>query len=77
MLILLGLGPVGAAFYFWDYGMKKGDIRALGAASYLSPIFATVFLAMAGFGELTPTIIISCILVVGGAILAAKDLFKN
>ncbi|MBL1242321.1 MAG: hypothetical protein COB13_010760 [OCS116 cluster bacterium] len=57
--------------------MKKGDIRALGAASYLSPIFATVFLAMAGFGELTTTIIISCILVVGGAILAAKDLFKR
>lgn len=77
MLILLGAGPVGAAFYLWDFGMKKGDIRALGAASYLSPIFATVFLAMAGFGELTTTIIISCILVVGGAILAAKDLFKR
>lgn len=77
MLILLGLGPVGAAFYFWDYGMKHGDIRALGAASYLSPIFATVFLAMAGFGELSSTIIISCILVVGGALLAAKDLFKR
>ncbi|MBL1421302.1 MAG: DMT family transporter [Alphaproteobacteria bacterium] len=77
MLILLGAGPVGAAFYLWDYGMKNGDIRALGAASYLSPIFATVFLAMAGFGELTTTIIISCILVVGGAILAAKDLYKR
>lgn len=76
MLISLGAGPVGAAFYLWDYGMKKGDIRALGAASYLSPIFATVFLALAGFGQLTTTIIVSCILVVGGAILAAKDLFR-
>ncbi|PCI86245.1 MAG: EamA family transporter [Hyphomicrobiales bacterium] len=77
MLALLGAGPVGAAFYLWDYGMKNGDIRSLGAASYLSPIFATVFLAMAGFGELTTTIIISCILVVGGAVLAAKDLFST
>lgn len=76
MLTLLGIGPVGASFYFWDYGMKKGDIRALGAASYLSPIFATIFLALAGFGTLTTTIIISCILVVGGALLASKDLFR-
>src|SRR4051794_6590781 len=26
----LGLGPVGAAFYVWDIGMKHGDIRVLG-----------------------------------------------
>ncbi|MGL1919719.1 MAG: DMT family transporter [Hyphomicrobiales bacterium] len=77
MLVLIGLGPVGGAFYLWDYGMKKGDIRALGAASYLAPIFATVFLAIAGFGELTLTIIVSCFLVVGGAVLASKDLLFN
>lgn len=77
MLAALGAGPVGAAFYFWDYGMKKGDLRALGAASYLSPIFATVFLAWAGFGELTGTVMVSCGLVVGGALLASKDLFLN
>ena len=75
MYVILGAGPVGASFYLWDYGMKKGDIRALGAASYLSPIFATVFLAWAGFGELTTTVIISCVLVVLGAVLASKDMF--
>src|SRR3954447_23918899 len=26
----LGIGPVGAAFYAWDIGMKRGDIRVLG-----------------------------------------------
>ncbi len=31
----LGIGPVGAAFYAWDIGMKRGDIRVLGAASYV------------------------------------------
>src|ERR1044071_5780934 len=30
----LGVGPVGAAFYTWDVGMKRGDIRVIGAASY-------------------------------------------
>ena len=33
----LGLGPVGAAFYVWDIGMKRGDIRFLGVASYAAP----------------------------------------
>src|SRR6195952_2412145 len=33
-IIALGAGPVGAAFYAWDIGMKRGDIRVLGAASY-------------------------------------------
>src|SRR6476661_2513015 len=28
----LGVGPVGAAFFTWDIGMKRGDIRVLGAA---------------------------------------------
>jgi drug/metabolite transporter (DMT)-like permease len=32
-IVGLGVGPVGAAFYTWDIGMKRGDIRVLGAAS--------------------------------------------
>jgi drug/metabolite transporter (DMT)-like permease len=28
-LVALGIGPVGAAFYTWDIGMKRGDIRVL------------------------------------------------
>jgi drug/metabolite transporter (DMT)-like permease len=37
-IIALGVGPVGAAFYAWDIGMKRGDIRVLGAASYATPL---------------------------------------
>ena len=33
----LGLGPVGLAFYVWDYGVKHGDIRLLGVAAYAAP----------------------------------------
>ncbi|MFX6842452.1 EamA family transporter, partial [Acinetobacter baumannii] len=34
----LGIGPVGIAFFVWDIGMKRGDIRVLGAASYATPL---------------------------------------
>ncbi len=45
-IIALGIGPVGAAFYAWDMGMKRGDIRVLGAASYATPLLSTAFLML-------------------------------
>ena len=45
----LGIGPVGAAFFVWDIGMKRGDIRVLGAASYATPLLSTAFLILAGY----------------------------
>jgi drug/metabolite transporter (DMT)-like permease len=30
-LLALGLGPVGLAFFAWDIGVKRGNIKALGA----------------------------------------------
>ena len=32
-VVAMGLGPVGAAFFAWDIGMKRGDIRTLGACA--------------------------------------------
>ena len=55
-IIALGVGPVGAAFYVWDIGMKRGDIRVLGAASYATPLLSTAFLILAGFAQPTATI---------------------
>jgi drug/metabolite transporter (DMT)-like permease len=70
----LGVGPVGAAFYTWDVGMKRGDIRVLGAASYATPLLSTVFLILAGFATLSTTIIIAAALIAGGGLIAAKDM---
>ncbi|MFM7344197.1 MAG: DMT family transporter [Tagaea sp.] len=76
-LLAMGLGPVGLAFYLWDVGMKKGDIKALGAASYLTPILSTGLLVLAGRGEATLALLLACALVVGGAVLASKDVLFN
>lgn len=73
----LGLGPVGLAFYVWDYGVKHGDIQVLGAASYLAPLLSTVVLILAGFGELSWIVAAACLLITGGAALAAKELFTQ
>jgi len=70
----LGIGPVGAAFYAWDIGMKRGDIRVLGAASYATPLLSTGFLILAGFAQPSTTLALAAALIAGGGLIAAKDM---
>lgn len=72
----LGLGPVGTAFYLWDHGVKHGEIRVLGAASYGAPLLSTILLIVAGLAEVTWQVGLACILITGGALLAARELLK-
>lgn len=73
-IIALGVGPVGAAFYAWDIGMKRGDIRVLGAASYATPLLSTMFLILAGFAKASTNLALAAVLVAGGGLIAAKDM---
>ncbi len=69
-LVALGIGPVGAAFYVWDIGMKQGDIRFLGVASYATPVLSTLLLVVAGYAALTLSLALACGLIVAGALVA-------
>lgn len=73
----LGLMPVGGAFYAWDHGVKRGNIQVLGAASYAAPLLSTLVLIVFGFAEPTWRIAAACVLITGGAALAAKNLFSR
>jgi drug/metabolite transporter (DMT)-like permease len=73
-IVALGVGPVGAAFYAWDIGMKRGDIRVLGAASYATPLLSTSFLILAGFAKASANLALAAILIAGGGLIAAKDM---
>ncbi len=73
-IVALGVGPVGAAFFAWDIGMKRGDIRVLGAASYATPLLSTTFLILAGFAKPSAAIAIAAVLIAGGGLIAAKDM---
>lgn len=71
-VLALGTGPVGAAFFTWDIGMKKGDIQLLGVASYAAPLLSTLALVAAGIAPATPMLAIAAALITGGAALAAR-----
>jgi drug/metabolite transporter (DMT)-like permease len=71
-VLALGLGPVGAAFFTWDIGMKQGDIQLLGVASYAAPLLSTLALVAAGIAPPTWTLALAAALIAGGAVLAAR-----
>ncbi len=71
-IVGLGLGPVGLAFYVWDYGVKHGDIRLLGVGAYAAPVLSTLILVAAGVAPATPALALACALIVGGAVVATR-----
>ena len=71
-VLVLGIGPVGAAFFLWDLGMKRGDPRLLGTLAYATPVVSTVLLAAGGYGDLTPSVAVAAGLVALGGVLASR-----
>lgn len=72
VMLALGLGPVGAAFYAWDHGCKHGDIRTLGTLAYAVPLLSNGILIAAGRGVLDWRVAIAAILIVGGAVIGTS-----
>lgn len=72
-VLALGVFPVGAAFFTWDIGMKKGDIQILGVASYAAPLLSTLALVAAGITPASFAIIVAAVLITSGAALAARE----
>ncbi|HWL81314.1 MAG TPA: EamA family transporter [Roseomonas sp.] len=70
-ILLLGLGPVGSAFFLWDLGMKRGDPRLLGTLAYAIPVLSTLLLVAAGEGQADERVLIAALLVAGGGVLAS------
>ncbi|NKE44332.1 DMT family transporter [Roseomonas frigidaquae] len=68
----LGLGPVGASFFLWDIGMKRGDPRLLGTLAYAVPVASTLLLILAGHGEFSAKVVLATLMVTGGGFVAAK-----
>ncbi len=77
-MVALGIGPVGIAFYVWDIGMKRGDIRVLGAASYADAAPLDGFLVLAGYAPTaTLALWLAALMIAGGGLIAAKDMLRR
>lgn len=71
-IIVLGLGPVGLAFFAWDHATKRGSLATLGALSYLAPLISTLLLITVGRSPASPLLIIPALLIIAGAVIATS-----
>ena len=76
-LILLGLGPMGSAFFLWDKALKEGDPRVVGSISYLTPLFSTLLLVIVGGQRINLVSALSMVCLIMGALIGSKDVFMR
>jgi drug/metabolite transporter (DMT)-like permease len=70
-ILLLGIGPVGLAFFAWDHATKHGHVALLGAMGYIAPLLSTFFLMLFGCAPASWNIVVATILIVVGSAVAA------
>ncbi len=70
-LALVGLGPMGAAFYLWDAALKRGDPRVIGSLAYLTPLLSTLNLIVFGGQRMTWVSGAAMALIICGALISA------
>lgn len=72
VLLAMGIGPVGAAFWLWDRGTKHGDIALLGSLSYLAPLLSTLLLVLSGRAQWHAMHGVAIALLLAGAWLSVR-----
>jgi len=72
LLLLLGLGPMGGAFYLWDIAMKRGDPRVIGVLAYATPLLSTALLVAVTGRPLTLALAAATLLVVSAAVMLTR-----
>ena len=77
LLLVLGVGPLGGAFYLWDAALKIGDPRRIGLLAFLTPLLSTVLLVLVSGDPFSWQLIISAALIIGGALFARSAKTKT
>jgi drug/metabolite transporter (DMT)-like permease len=73
LIALMGLGPLGAAFFLWDAALKRGDARHIGLLSFLTPLLSTLLLLAVRGERPSATVGIAAAMIVGGALLGTRS----
>jgi drug/metabolite transporter (DMT)-like permease len=76
-LVLLGLGPMGSAFFLWDKALKEGDPRIIGSLSYLTLLLATLWLTLFTAEKLTIISGFGMMLLLSGSVIGSIDILRG
>ena len=77
ILIIVGLGPLGIAFFSWDAALKRGDSRVIGSLAYLIPLFSTIILIVLRGEKLDWITGAAMLLIIAGAVIGSLNMKQN
>ncbi len=72
LIAVLGLGPLGGAFFLWDAALKRGDARQIGVLSYLTPLLSTLILLWSTGRPLSWNVALATALILGAAVAGTR-----
>ena len=73
LVVAMGLGPLGAAFFLWDRALKRGDPRQIGILSYLTPLASTLLLMLVSGRAWSWSIAAAALLIIGAAVAGTSS----
>lgn len=77
LLVALGLGPLGASFYLWDFAIKHGDPQRIGLIAFLTPVISTSLLMVSTGTALSPLLAVSAVIIIFAAYLGSRGAIKG
>ena len=72
LLAVLGLGPLGGAFYLWDKALKLGDARHIGILSYITPLASTALLIVVSGRSFSWSIGLATAMIISAAVIGMR-----
>jgi drug/metabolite transporter (DMT)-like permease len=72
LIALLGLGPLGGAFFLWDAALKRGDARQIGVLSFLTPLLSTLMLLVVRGETPSLSVALAAAMIIGAAVIATR-----
>lgn len=73
LIVLLGLGPLGGAFFLWDAALKRGDARQIGVLSFLTPLLSTLTLLAVRGEQPSASVAVAAVMIIGAAVMATRS----
>lgn len=67
LIVAMGLGPLGGAFFLWDAAIKAGNPQRIGLMAFLTPLLSTAVLVVVRGDALQWNVLLAAVLVVGAA----------
>lgn len=68
LIALLGLGPLGGAFFLWDAAIKTGDPRRIGLLAFITPLLSTLVVVTITGQSLHWHIVLAAGMIIGAAL---------